>query len=394
MVSAAVGDIDGEDAARLLDVLVGANLVEEYSGDRYRFHDLIRLHAQTTLAQDETSESRRAAFARLVDYYLATAVAADLTISSRRGRRGSYFERQPQVAFTDSTAAITWLESELANFVALLRAAQQVGLHELVWQICEALWGVFILRKHYGAWLTSYELGLASARACADPKAQALMLESLAFAHLNLLDYSAALQCSTEALQLEQSAGHRFGEGAALERIGVAQLGMHNFEAAIDAFDRARAIYEDLNQDRGIALMTRRLGEAFGRIGRYTEALEHLTRARQVFVDLEERYHEARTLSTMAEVHIGAGRPDAGEQALAKALAITSEIGAIHEQANIHVALARLAKQSDEPVVDRSHLERALTLYRNLDAPQADEVDDYLAGRISRLGPDDTDPRQ
>lgn len=390
--SAAAGDFPGDDAERLLDILVGANLVAEYPDDRYRFHDLIKLHAQTMVEQNEPAESRRAIFVRLLDYYLAMAAAADRTIIPGRPRQGGYFAKEPLTSFPNTTTAIRWLELELANLLAILRAAHERELHEMSWQICEALWGVFVFRKHYRLWIDSHEIGLASARACADPRAQALMLESLGSAYLNLRDFPAAERCGSEALQLEQAAGHLFGEGKALECIGVARLGLRDPAGATDAFNQAMAIHERLGRPRGIAMMNRRLGQAFGLAGRYVEAIQHLARAYEAFVDLHERYNEARTLSTMAEMYLASGQIEEEEKTLTKALAITTEIGAVHEQANIHMALARSAKRRGELTLERDHMEKALVLYSDLGAPEADAVGNYLAGRASHRGPDDRDP--
>jgi len=387
--AAALADLPPDDAATLLDVLVGANLVEENLDDRYAFHDLIRLHAQSTVEEAEAAPTRDAAFARLLDHYLATAVAADLTAIPGRLRLGRYYKEKPRVSFTDASAAIAWLETELANIAAIQKAAHDRELYDAVWQICEALWGLFIYRKHYRLWIESHELGLVSARASADLKAQALVLESLASAYLNLRDFSAALRCCDEALQLERATGHLFGEGMVLERLGVARLGLRDLDSAIDAFNRALAIYEGLGRKRGVALMRRQLGEAFRRSGQYNEALDQLMRANQVFVELHERYNEARTLSAMGQTYVAGGRLEEGAEALTKALNDYTEIGAVHAQADAHVALARLARRRGESTVERDHLEKALAIYDGLSAPQAADIGDYLAGRTSGIGPDD-----
>ena len=75
--AAALVGIENGDAARLLDSLTDANLVEEGSNGRFRFHDLVRLHAREKLMVTESKPARRAAFTRLVDHYLGTATAAD-----------------------------------------------------------------------------------------------------------------------------------------------------------------------------------------------------------------------------------------------------------------------------------------------------------------------------
>jgi tetratricopeptide (TPR) repeat protein len=389
--AAALADLPSDEAAMLLDDLVGAHLLEETRDDRFAFHDLIRLHAQGIVDREEFAPARDAAFGRLLDHYLATAVAADLTVIPGRPRRGRYYKEQPRVEFADTSAAIDWLETELANIVAVQKAARDCARHDAVWQICEALWGLFVYRKHYRIWVESHKLGLESARAAADPKAQALVLESLASAYLNLQDFSAALRCSDEALRLERADGHLIGEGMALERLGVARIGLRDFDGAITAFNQALDINERLEHKRGAALMRRQLGEAFRKSGRLVEALDQLTAARQVFIELNELYNEARTLSGMAETYIASGRPEEAGQALTKALANYTEIGAVQAQADAHVTIARLARRRGESRAEQDQLEKAFAIYSDLGAPQAREIGDYLAGRSSRIGPDDGD---
>jgi tetratricopeptide (TPR) repeat protein len=352
--AAALAGLPPDEVAPLLDLLVGAHLLEETLDDRFAFHDLIRLHAHGILEREESTPARDAAFGRLLDYYLATAVAADLTVIPGRPRIGLYYKEEPRVSFADAAAAINWLEAELANITAIQKAARDRKLHDAAWEICEALWGLFVYRKHYHIWLETHEIGLASARSDDNLKAQALILESLATAYLNLQNFSAALRCCDEALQLERATAHLSGEGMALERIGVARLGLHDFDDAVAAFNQALDIYEHLGHKRGTALMRRQLGVAFRRSGRFTEALEQLAHAHQTFVDLHERYNEARTLSGIAETYVASGRLEEAEQAFAKALAEYTEIGAVHAQADALTAMARLARRLGQPAVERA----------------------------------------
>ena len=62
-------------ARRGLEALYDQHLITEPAPGRYRFHDLIREHAQTLAAADDPA-ARDAAATRLLDYYLHTARAA------------------------------------------------------------------------------------------------------------------------------------------------------------------------------------------------------------------------------------------------------------------------------------------------------------------------------
>jgi tetratricopeptide (TPR) repeat protein len=372
------------ETARLLDSLVGANLLEEHSDDRFRFHDLLRLHAREKLRDTEPEPARRRAFAQLVDHYLGMAAAADRVILPGRWRLGEYFDAEPRVAFDDGAAALEWLELERANLAAIVHQAHLEGMHEAAWQTCEALWGLFLMHKHYRLWIECHEIGVASARACGNPRAHARMLEALAFAHLSLKDFAQAIEYCQEAVQLERAANHPLGEASAVEYLGTAELAMGRNDRAIELYLSARIIHQRLGRPRGVALMTRHIGEALRQAGRYNDAIEYFTDALNFFSENRERYHVARTLNHLGETYLLAGRPhDAGE-ALRTALATALEADARHEAANIHVALARLCANMSQPDQERAHLEEALAIYIELGAPQAGEINSQLAGRSSR----------
>jgi hypothetical protein len=58
------------DAARLLEVLAGAHLVDEVAVGRYRFHDLLRAYAAECAVADESPADRTAAIRRVLTWYL------------------------------------------------------------------------------------------------------------------------------------------------------------------------------------------------------------------------------------------------------------------------------------------------------------------------------------
>jgi tetratricopeptide (TPR) repeat protein len=387
--AAALIEDDEDEAAHLLDVLAGANLLQEEPEDRYRFHDLLRLHARGEARETESDAERGAAVARLTDWYLRAAVAADLTIMPERWHLGDYYttERRPEVESTagydDRATALDWLERERSNLLAVAAEADRQGLFASAWQLCEAAWPLFLLHKHYSSWIECYQIGLAAARACDDQRAQARMLAALGLAHLEQRDFAAAIGAYDQALRLDPPGGHPLGEASTLEGMGVAELTAGNPERAIEWLTRARAAFTDLGRPRGVALMTRHLGRALSATGRYDEAVEHFTSALRYFSERDEHYHRARTLIGLADAFALSGRLDDAAETLRTALTTADEAGAHHEQAAIHVALADLAERRAEPEEARDQLREALAIYTALGAPQTEEVTRRLAGPSS-----------
>ncbi|WP_433463626.1 ATP-binding protein [Spirillospora sp. CA-128828] len=368
----------GEDrAADLLHGLADANLLLEGPGDRYGFHDLVRLHARD--ASFGNISDREAAFARLADWCLTAAVAADLTLMPGRWHLGDRYADPPDELFTSRAAALEWLEQERPNLAAVAQKAHETGLHAMAWQLAEAMWPLFLQRKHYPSWIRMYELGAAAAASCGDLKAEARMLEGLGIAHLNLQDFRTANGLYESALTLERQSGHRLGEGSALEGLGVVALATGAPSRAVELFAQARDVHVDQGRPRGIALMDRHIGEALSAVDRHAEAEVTLTGALEIFRRLDEPYHVARTLTCLGQARLRAGHPDEAAAALHEARDIAREMDAPHVAAGALHELARVAAHQGDPAAERLFLEQALAIYTELGSPQASPVRERLS---------------
>ncbi len=388
-LAAAAAAIEVAEAKGLLVVLTGASLLEQTGGRRFRFHDLVRLHAREQAAT-EPAAGRRAVVAQAVDWYLHAAVAADVVVIPDRWRLGPLYTEAGRAppAYPGPADALAWLESELAGLVASVWAAYGEGMHERAWQLCEALWGLFAHRKHYTQWISSHELGVASATACGDRRAQARMRVQLGLAYRQLGRHQEARAQFSRALALDRAEGHRVGEATALEQLGLADLTMGQTSHAIAAFAGARDIFTELGVARGVAMMTCHIGEANRDAGRYQEAIGDLTEARRLSAAIPDPYNEARALTSLGQTCLRAGRPADAAAPLHAALDIMEQIGSRYEQARIHTALAHLAGQVGDTARARGHLEAALAVYDELGVPEATGVRRHLEA----LGPGPTGP--
>lgn len=366
---------------RLLEDLVDASLVEELGTDRYRLHDLVRLHARET-AQRVDGPRRNQATHRLVDWYLTAAAAADLVVLPGRWRLGACFTtvRAHEPAFGTPDAALDWLEAELPNLLAVQTLATEQDHDTATWQFCEALWGLFLYRKNYPAWLAAHDRGLAAARRCGDRPATARILVQLGFAHLQLGRLDRAEESFTEALGCDRAVRHRVGEATALEQLGLVALARGRPDTATARFAEARDLQEAFGSSRGVALMTRRLGEAHRDAGRHRQAVDNLDEARRRFADLGDRYNTARTLTDLAQTRLLTGSPAQAVELLDGALHALREQGARFEQGHVHTLLADSLERLGRPAPARDHLEQALALFQQIDAPQRHEIRARLAG--------------
>jgi tetratricopeptide (TPR) repeat protein len=359
-------------ADRLLDELTAASLLEETGEQRFRFHDLVKLHARDRVLADE----RAPAVAQAVGWYLARAVAADLAIIPRRWHLNPMYEQARALppAFAGPPEALGWMESELPGLIAAVRAAHDEGLHEPTWQLCEALWGLFTYRKYFRYWIEAHLLGIDSAQAADDVRAQARLRVQLGLAYLNLGRPDEAQPEFLRALTLARQGGHRLGEASALEHVGLTELSLGRPQPALRTFLQARDLYAEIGETRGVMGMTRHIGEAHRDADRPEQAVRYLLEARRMAVALPDPYNEARCLTSLGQAYLRSREPGAAAEALAEALPIMVRLSARYEQARIRVMLADVLPQLDQPGPAREHLAEALVIYSGIGAPEAEDI--------------------
>lgn len=390
-VAAAAVATDAGRVGELLEELASASLLEETGERRFRFHDLVRLHASGR-AEIDPADEREAVMARAVGWYLRKAVDADLVIIPGRWRLNPMFgqARSAPPTYQDATAALHWLESELPGLAAAVRTAHGQGLHEQTWQLCEALWGLFANRNFFRPWIDTHQLGVTSAQACGNLRAEARMRMQLGLAYLHLGRPAQAREQYTRALALDRQDGHRLGEATELEQLGLTDLAEGRTGAAIEAFSQARIIFEEINVPRGSAMMACHLGEAHGEAGRFEEAIGYLHEARRLFAELPDAYNEARAVTGLGQTHLRAGRLRDALPLLTSALTVMTSLDSPYEQARIRVSLADAVGKLGDPAQARHHLEHALAIYDGLGAPEAEDA----RRRLGEPGPADTDAGQ
>jgi tetratricopeptide (TPR) repeat protein len=383
-LAAAVAGIGPAEAAGLLDALTAASLLEETGERRFRFHDLVKVHAREQ-AQTESGQERAAAVARAVGWYLGQAVAADIVIIPGRWRLNPMYAQAcaSPPAYSGPSEALWWMESELPGLLAAVRVAHDEGLHEQAWQLCEAMWGLFAYRKYFRHWIDAHVLGLASAQACHDRLAEGRMRVQLGLAYLNLGRLAQAREEFTQALALARQERHQIGEATALENVGLVDLNLGHLDEAIIAFTEALEIFQQIDVPRGVLGLTRHIGEAHRDAGRHEQAVRFLLEARRLAAALPDRYNEARCLSSLGHAYIKAAQPDDAVRTLEEALAIMVGLGGRYEQARIRAALADALLQLRHADRARDHLSEALIVYSGINAPEAHEIQ----RRLNELGP-------
>ncbi|WP_372408210.1 NB-ARC domain-containing protein [Streptomyces luteireticuli] len=375
-----------EGAARvLLEELAGVHLLEEVGEERYRFHDLVREHAERWAREVESPADRNRAVRRAAGWYLEFAVAADFRVMPGRWRLGRDYEGLALPAVRDrhdARDALAALRREREGVSAAVRAAESVGADELVCRLCQASWALHLRLGFHDQWIDGHRLGIEAARrlveeGSGDPRFLGRMLVQSAFGHMGRGAWDEAGAALDEAVAAEAAAGHRRGLATAAEARGLLRLREWRWREAEECFRAAQGFWREIGPDedgaddvpRGLALLEDHIGRALRGRGRFAEAAARLNAALAMFraLPVPDLYNEGRVYMSLGETHLGAGDAAAARVCLDDALEVMDREGAELQHADAAELRARCAEDAQERA---SFLRRAEELY----AKGGDEV--------------------
>jgi tetratricopeptide (TPR) repeat protein len=378
-VAAAALTLAEDDTLDLLETLVDASLLTETREGRYRYHDLVRLHAAEKAVSDEDGESRDNATRRMLEWYLAGARAADRIITPyRRPRRPyHYLKAAPVVDVPEGReGALGWLERERVSLVAAVRHAAEQELYDLAWHLDDAMWPLFNYRRHHQDRLVVDGIGVDSARRLGNRDYESKVLKRLALAFLNTGRLEEAAAEFSHGLVLCEQIDDRHGAAGNLEGLGFVALAQHDHAAATDCFTRALEMFEALGKPRHIAKTLLNLGTAQLAAGDPPAAVVLLERALAGFEQFRETdpFNRARALCQLGCALGQTGDVDRARSVLGDALSEMTRLRSPHGQANVRRAQGELAITTGEPALAQALLNQALALYTGLGDTEAAET--------------------
>lgn len=383
-VAVGLSELEAED---LLDVLVDASLLTELGEDRYQFHDLMRLHArQLAEAEDDASE-RNDAVRRMIVWYLRATIAADQTIIPLAWRLGPEYQRntgQPR-GYRSSARALDWMESALPNLMAALRTAASHRWDALVWQLCEAMWSLFVYRRPMSEWISATTLAVESAGRAGDLAAESQMRRLLGSALQQAGRFADAEREAITALASAEQAGNELLQESALQLAGTTLRSQGRHEQAVDIHRRSLALSARIGDRRREALALRRFGQSLADAGHLNEAIRYLREGCALAAALPDDVVEALTATILATTLTAAGRPREAIGLLESRLVVMRESGSDDYHATVLSALGDAAERLGDATTAREHFRHAVALYAKHNEPREQEMRDRLASVEQRL---------
>ncbi|MEV5879784.1 tetratricopeptide repeat protein [Streptomyces sp. NPDC052101] len=364
----------GEGEARaLLEHLARVHLLEEVGEERYRFHDLTRAHARALAAAEDGHGRMAAAVRRVAVAQLRLAAGLDFRIMPLRWRLGPAYDRLVRPEHrdpADGKRALAELRDERENLAAVIQAAAHHGFDDLVWQLCEAMWGLHLLLGFHAQWIDTHLLGAEAARRGAaefgDPRAVGRMCTQLAFGYLGAGQVDRAADALTRARAADRACGHHRGEATAVEALGLLRLKQWEFAAAERCFEEAQEILSRIRpgQDgwedvpRATALLTHHVGRARAKQRHFPAAIAHLNDALDRFRRLPgggDAYNAGRVYMSLGDAHLDAGDVEQARVCLDEAVKAMTEAGAglqladaVEVRARCHRLAGRLAEEAED----------------------------------------------
>lgn len=366
-------------ASRLLEDLVDHNLLLQAAPDRYRLHDLIRLHARTLAGGDSVTASD-AARNRLLDYYQHTACRADGLVSQypRPVPAGQPPAHAP--AFGEEDSAWAWLRAERLSLLAALQYAAGAAQYERVVALTA---GLATLVRVDGPWSTALVLqsaAAAAARTVGDRSGEAAIHVELSIARQLTCDYPAALAESEQALRLYTELGEPLGQANAMAEMGWIRFFDSDLTRQADLVEEALRLYRELGEPLGEANALTYLGTMRCGAGDHREAAGILDRARSLYQRLGRRDGQANAMVWAGRTLLLAGDLAGAAQTLNDVLELFGQLGQRLGQAYALCYLGELHwVTGDYPAAARD-LEAALRLHQDLESPVG------RAGVLGNLG--------
>lgn len=387
-MAAALLDVDVQEAGRLLETLVDAQLLQVAASDpagrvRYRFHDLVRLFAREAAEAEDPVEVRTGAVERMLGALLSVGRAAYSALYGGEHQivRGASERWSPPASYLHDLVRdpVEWFETERLTIVHGVRLAASAGHEDLSWDLACATAIFFSLRKYLDDLETTLAIAYAAAEQAGDVRGMAAVLHRRGMLHSDKALYDLAAADFERSLELFLSADDVHGSGIAraylamIDRwVGRPGQAMARYERALgelraagDAgteahvlrcvaqihlgddelrlarvnIEAALAIYEPLNAQRGLAQTLYWLGNLELREKRYDRAGDAFATTLTHVRTIGDRVGEALALHGLGMSSLGKGLLEEAEDFLVRAVGITRSVKSRHNEIRVRTSL-------------------------------------------------------
>jgi transcriptional regulator with XRE-family HTH domain/tetratricopeptide (TPR) repeat protein len=371
------------DAERLLDGLVDTHLLTEPAAGRYRFHDLVGVHAGERVDREDEADARRAALVRCLEWYLRTATGA-VGVLKPTDRVATAFGAGAPVSplvFSSAVDARAWCEAERRTLAGATRRAAEMGLHEYAWRLSWQLVMFLLIAAHSDEAVEIAEIGAAAAEHVGGV-AGYVAARYLGNAYDRAYRYPEAAECLRVSLAGCRAAGDVGMECNVLMNLGVTRRHAGDLEGACSAYREALAAAarwerspRGSTQAPNVAACRLNLGEALNALGRPHEAVDHTDEALALARRTGNRIIEGMALGNLADSYLATGDLAAAETHNRRAYDVLREIEAGDGLVEVLVATVRIMVATDRPDEAKAAYEEGMALLEGTGDPRIAELE-------------------
>lgn len=363
-------------ARKLLAELTRTHLLGELVPGRFGLHDLLRAYAAELAEHQDSEADRRMALHRLLDHYLHTAHTAALLLNPAREPINA---APPDagvsvVELVDHQQAVGWFQAEYPALTSTVELAARTGADTHSWQLARVL---TTFQDRQGYWhdlAATHQTALPAARRLADRPAQAALHRLLARAYARLGDTTSAETHLCQALHLYRRLGNQLGRAYAHQDLSKVLELRGRLRAALGHSRRALDLYRVAGYRPGQATALNGVGWCRSMLGNYRQGLADCQAALALSREAGCWHGEAHIWDSLgyAYQHLGDRRQAA--DCYRRAVALHGQLGDRYFEAQSLVHLGDVHAADQDGAAARDAFRRAWSILRELEHPEADQV--------------------
>jgi tetratricopeptide (TPR) repeat protein len=281
------------------------------------------MYAADQARTEEPAETAQLAVRRMLLWYLHTSnnASARLAPDARHLELVELDAGISTMTFATHEDASEWYETEKMSLVAATRAADEMTMYDLAWQLPATLYPIYAHRCQFDDWVATSLVALGATRQSGDRYGEAEILESLGKAHIQAMARQVGIEYQTAALAIRRELGDRVGEMTSTNAIGLARLRWRELDQALALFEQTNAIADELQDDYWTAISLNNIANVYVELERFDEAQPLLRRAvalhRQLGMSLE-----GDALRGLSHLYRRLGQPEEANRHILEALTI------------------------------------------------------------------------
>ncbi|MFJ2189708.1 BTAD domain-containing putative transcriptional regulator [Kitasatospora sp. NPDC087861] len=354
------------EARRALGALTAHHLLTETTPGRYGRHDLIRLYGRELLDADPPAR-RHLALVRLLDYYLAAAMAGAGLLQPHLTEFERPVEFPPPVLpdLPDVRSALEWFRAEEPAVRTLVAAGTEAGEHDRSWQLAFLANCLYFGAGRLTDRLDCLRYGLSAATRTGDPVATALLEAATARALSGKRRPAEALVLARRAD--DRTRGH---DGPAqiytMAVLAVALADHGDLAEARRLSDATVRRLDELGLHQAGATVLSNAATLANLSGDGPTALRHAREARRLLAPHPHATFHLLALADEAHARQLLGQVEESERTWEETVARCRASAARHLEAAVQQRYADFLLSTDRPAAASARLRTALRLHEEL----------------------------